>query len=97
MPTAKQGLLPTRGWERMLDISEHSSFAGQVWVFPEADLGHSLSFTPTAARSVLSPSQGHLSQMTVALLSKVLFVISSLHHLRPGSPTETIANVHSYA
>lgn len=77
MPTAEQGLPPTHGWERMVEISECSSFAGQVWLFPEADLGHSLSVTFVAARSVLHPSQGHLSQISVALLSKVLFVISS--------------------
>lgn len=86
------------------DCCQHTSWKGWWrWVngpalpdecdlFSEADLGYSLPFIPTAAKPVLNPSQGCCSQMTVALLSKVLFVISSLQHLRPGSLTVIMAN-----
>lgn len=65
---AKQGLLPAQGWERNVQIRKCSSSGGRVWLFPEADLGHWLSFIPSAATSLQSPSQGCQSQVTVALL-----------------------------
>lgn len=63
----------------------------------ETDLGHLLSFTAAASRAVLSTFQGCLSHnMTGALMSKVLFVFSSLYHLKSGSLTVTITNICSF-
>lgn len=58
MWTAKQGLLPAHGWERKVQVRKCSSFGGRVWLFPEADLGHWLSFTPFAESFPGLPAPG---------------------------------------
>lgn len=45
---------PARGWERKVQVREWSSFGGRLWLFPEADLGHWVSFSPSAATSLQS-------------------------------------------
>lgn len=59
--------LPAREWERKVQVREWSSFEGWLWLFPETDLGHWLSFSPSAATSLQS-FPGCQAQVTEASL-----------------------------